>query len=321
MRKTFSVTLLLLVLLTPHAPVLAWGDIGHMVVAQIAFTRLNDKARRRITELFEPNDQMPARRRGLVYFCEQTYTPVSIANWMDDMRDDSMHDDLKDWHHMNRSPLVIDGLDIAPEPSRNDVLNRIEFAIAEIRDKQAAADDGRYDLKDKQLAELLGYLYHMVGDVHQPLHTTTRYSNLNPAGDLGGNRFFVSVPDNPNIKNLHSFWDAAGGLFGSKFVKRPLEADGKQAIGDFASNITTQFKHDDPQQADWKKLDPTVWVRESNDLAKSFAFARIVEAPKNKPPVVPGGEYTKEAQKIAARRIAFAGYRLGETLNNLLGQP
>jgi hypothetical protein len=319
MRKTFSVTLLLLALLAPQSPVYAWGDTGHMVVAQIALNRLNAKARKRVIELLVPNTDM-RDRRGLVYFCNRTYDPVTIANWMDDMRDDSLHDDLKEWHHMNRSPLVVDNLTITPEPPRKDVQERLEFFIEELKQKQAAANDGRYDARDKELAEVLGYLYHLVGDIHQPLHTTTQYSNAHKRGNLGGNLFLVRVPGT-NVKNLHSFWDGAGGLFGSGFIGRPLDEEGSQAISDFANAITQQYKADDPQQADWKKLEPADWARESNEISKGFVYKQITEAPANALAVIPSAPYTEEAQKISARRIAFAGYRLGELLNNILGQP
>ncbi len=57
--------------------------------------------------------------------------------------------------------------------------------------------------------QALVMLTHLVGDVHQPLHATSRNN------DLGGNK--VEVPNLmdamvatfPNRKNLHTFWDSA----------------------------------------------------------------------------------------------------------------
>lgn len=34
------------------------------------------------------------------------------------------------------------------------------------------------------------YLLHLVGDIHQPLHSVTMYNNTNKKGDLGG-KFLV----------------------------------------------------------------------------------------------------------------------------------
>lgn len=39
----------------------------------------------------------------------------------------------------------------------------------------------------------LANLIHFVGDVHQPLHTTTRYSHKLPHGDKGGNKVLIQV--------------------------------------------------------------------------------------------------------------------------------
>ena len=33
----------------------------------------------------------------------------------------------------------------------------------------------------------LSWLLHLVGDVHQPLHASTRVSSTDPGGDAGGN--------------------------------------------------------------------------------------------------------------------------------------
>lgn len=47
---------------------------------------------------------------------------------------------------------------------------------------------------------------HYVGDVHQPLHGSERYSEDHPSGDVGGNLFTLQTYD--GSKNLHAAWDA-----------------------------------------------------------------------------------------------------------------
>lgn len=49
-------------------------------------------------------------------------------------------------------------------------------------------------------------LIHYVGDVHQPLHATSRFNKDYPSGDRGGNSFHI--PSKFGAKNLHSFWDS-----------------------------------------------------------------------------------------------------------------
>jgi hypothetical protein len=47
---------------------------------------------------------------------------------------------------------------------------------------------------------------HLVGDVHQPLHATSRWTKNHPKGDKGGNKFLIKR--HKSVKNLHSLWDS-----------------------------------------------------------------------------------------------------------------
>lgn len=47
---------------------------------------------------------------------------------------------------------------------------------------------------------------HYVGDIHQPLHASTRVDSQYPNGDRGGNSFPVASKD--GIKELHAVWDS-----------------------------------------------------------------------------------------------------------------
>ena len=55
-----------------------------------------------------------------------------------------------------------------------------------------------------QAAYDLPWLEHLVGDVHQPLHLTSRFLRSQPKGDEGGNFVFVEPG-----RNLHALWDDA----------------------------------------------------------------------------------------------------------------
>lgn len=52
---------------------------------------------------------------------------------------------------------------------------------------------------------LFRFLVHLVGDIHQPLHTVSLWDNQFPKGDQGGNLFAISFQ---NISNLHALWDS-----------------------------------------------------------------------------------------------------------------
>jgi len=67
------------------------------------------------------------------------------------------------------------------------------------------------------------YLVHIVGDIHQPLHSVSLFNSTFPSGDRGGNSLKITLL-NTTVQNLHSFWDA--GAFriqnDSWFIVRPM---------------------------------------------------------------------------------------------------
>ena len=297
-------------LLGAHASALAWHDTGHMIAAQITYLRLTPAAKARVDALLVT----PQGRRPLIFLCagyytpetcEKTYDPVEIAVWMDDFRGDSLNDSYAPWHYIDFRP-IFDGIpersNVGPEPEN--VLSRINWAVNTLRKGTAS---NRTD------AETLGFLYHLAGDVHQPLHAATRYSAANPNGDAGGNGFRIKMPPEARISNLHAFWDSAAGQFGFQSPKRPLDQAGKDRILSLAQGIMKEF----PEEAvpEWKDLDPHTWVVESNTLARQVVYRNITEGE------TPSKAYTDGAQRLSRRRMALAGYRLAGVLNALFVPP
>jgi hypothetical protein len=282
----------------------AWHDTGHMVVAQIAYLRLTPAAKARVDALLIP---APNRRPWIhlcaggyrAETCEKTYDPITIAVWMDDFRGDSLNESYAPWHYINFRP-VFDGI---PEASNvvadpENVLARINWAVNTLA---RSPNNGRRE------AETLGFLYHLVGDVHQPLHATTRYSAAQPEGDAGGNGFRILTADG-RTSNLHSFWDGAAGTFGADdpYPRRALDQAGRDRILALANELV---KENPADAVDWKDLDPHTWVVESNTLARQLAYSGIREGE------APNAAYTERAQKLSRKRIAIAGYRLAAVLN------
>ena len=52
----------------------------------------------------------------------------------------------------------------------------------------------------------LRLLIHYVGDIHQPLHCSSRYDKTHPNGDRGGNLF--ELPYHYGSDDLHGVWDS-----------------------------------------------------------------------------------------------------------------
>lgn len=306
MRLFGRLFILAALLLAAHTSAFAWHDTGHMLVAQIAYLRLTPAAKAKVDSLFVT----PQGKRPLVYLCagyytpetcEKTYDPVTIAVWMDDFRGDSLNDPYAQWHYID-----IPFFDGVPEraddgPDTENALARINWAISSLKHGTTG--------KEKTDAELVGFLFHLVGDVHQPLHAAARVTPAHPEGDQGGNLFKIQMPPEAHISNLHSFWDAAGGAFGFTSPKRPLDQASRERIRSIAEEIMKEYPADSMPES--KDLDPHTWVMESNALARQSVYANIKEGE------TPSKTYTDEAQRISRKRLALAGYRLAGVLNML----
>lgn len=306
MRLTCRVLIILALLLMTPASALAWHDVGHMVVAQVAYLRLTPAAKARVDSLLvTPPGKRPLITLCAGYYtpetCEKTYDPVQIAVWMDDFRGDTLNSTYDMWHYIDFKPIwdgIPERTNVGAEPEN--VLSRINWAINVLRKGTGS---------NKTDAETLGFLEHLVGDVHQPLHTATRYSASNPNGDAGGNGFKIQIPGETRPSSLHFFWDSAAGQYGPVALKRPLDEAGKARI----LSLAEAAMKENPAESmpEWKDLDPHTWVVESNTLAREVVYKNINEGGE------PSKAYTDAAQKLSRKRLALAGYRLAGVLNAL----
>lgn len=90
------------------------------------------------------------------------------------------------------------------------------------------------DTKEGEVSWALGngfnlrFLIHYVGDVHQPLHATSRYTQDYPNGDAGGNLY--PLADMGNIDELHALWDSVIFKYYDD-IKQPLSDDDWNFLG------------------------------------------------------------------------------------------
>jgi hypothetical protein len=162
---------------------------------------------------------------------------------------------------------------------------------------------------DADKAVMICWLFHEVGDIHQPLHSTALSSvSLFPKGDRGGNSIKTD-----QRQNLYSLWD--------QFL-------GKEASFRTARNKAITFVNDPNESklglAATKQLDEKIWLLESHKLAESTVYdAELVGylrgyADKTEaPPITLTQRYLKEGGAAAEQRIIQAGYRLGAVLKQV----
>lgn len=252
----------------------SWNAMGHQLVAQIAYDNLNPQAKKKCTYYHQQINK--------VYHAGNF---VAAATWLDVIRKNDNH-----WYdslHYIDIPFSNDATSLPPT-ERINALWGINNAIAVLVSPKATASDKGLSLR---------ILTHVVGDIHQPLHTAALISQALPKGDLGGNLF--PLGKNYAGANLHSYWDnGAGALLGKRKKKqilikaRQLEAKWSCAPANHQS-------------------DPEQWVKESHQLAITAVYQL-------KPGSVPSKNYRFKAQQITEKQIHTAGCRLAALLNKHL---
>jgi len=325
---------ILLGITAASTPAFAWNDEGHMAVAYLAYQRLQPATRNRVDALLALNPYYSRWSAAIPAGTSEADTKMAIfmiaATWPDQLRNDPTYNDdgsnggntpagpestqnigysdhlrHKYWHFID-IPFSQDGSPLPPVPAPN--------AQTQIAAFRKTLRSGRPDnVKSYDLA----WLEHLEGDVHQPLHAIMRVSAGMLAGDAGGN--LVALCSSPCSESLHLFWDR---LVGSQSVlPQSLPAtESSYAQPDLWREIQSALAaakalpNADPRQVQQTK--ESVWVRESFDYARRYVYV---------PPIGNGAgpftvtqEYLETARDLAKKRIALAGARLANLLNNEL---
>ena len=282
-----AIGLLGIMLCTP-ALSLGWGAGGHMMVASIAFKRLNPHAKAKAMALL-------ARPINPAAVTAKSQDFVNAAHWADDLRPFAEFDSFKPLHFIDK-PFSTDGTPLPSDlPEADNIVKALEDNVNILK---TSTD------KDAQ-AQALRFIIHFVGDIHQPLHSATRVSSALPEGDRGGNSVSIKVAG--KTTNLHSYWDGGIGSFpktGANFAPPPLSQIPAAAATAMAGNPATdpKLKLNDP-------FNFAAWADESFALAKSTAYKGMKNG------VTPSASYNTKALKVARQRVAWGGYRLAALLN------
>lgn len=311
-------------------PARAWDDVGHMAIATIAWRHLTPEARARAVALLrgappdaglaqlQPNTGSPEARDFALF--------VRAATWPDLVRDRRDYARYQAYHHAtwhylsaywrtgaDGRPETVTGL---PVDSQN-VAERIPVLYRLTADPAARAESR---------AVALAWVLHLVGDVHQPLHTVSRVTPEHPDGDRGGNLVKLAST------NLHAVWDDLFDV--ARAERRPGDPRGRRSArarsaggagGDAgtdaklarAERVADALEAATPMAGVLARVTEarvTAWVAEGTRLAETVAYP---------PELVDGGPvpagYRDRARAAASPQAALAGYRLASALNAALG--
>ncbi len=305
MRKWFGVAFGVACLLIPTTG-RAWWDMGHMTVAAVAYDRLEPAVRERVGALLRLNPDFETWVSGLPADQRDRAAFVHAATWADDIkrsnnyqRESIAHDGANAaanigyadhlahdyWHYVDL-PFSAGAPGHAPDAPN--ALTQIE-AFKKTLGSGASDDVKSYDLV---------WLLHLVGDVHQPLHATSRFSRALPKGDQGGNKETVCLAFTCGAK-LHAYWD---GLLGDRGGPADAEA--------LAATLPA------PDATAAAVEDPATWVRESEQLAEKFVYTGPIGDGAG--PFALTDAYQADAKRVAQQQVALAGARLARLIDAAL---
>ena len=319
LKKTLGITCLITIVfgLVPHS-IYGWNNTGHMLVARIAWENLDPDVRSKVIELLMqapedaclrqlfPNDSRPLEVRQRQFF-------ISAATWPDIVRprDDSDHRVCTKYH---RSQWHFDdhfwsGISGDPNNPPKDV-STIPLAEVNAAERIKIFRDAiTSNLPAPDRAMKLAWILHLVGDIHQPLHTSGHVTSLasEKNGDRGGNTFKLGFGD--NAPKLHSYWDG--------IVDRGAPRKSNETFSKYIERLNTGFQTQFPKTTFTSTLKPgqiDEWVIESLTLAKENAYPRTLK--RNH---FPKPAYQDRCFDVSSESISKAGYRLAELLNHAFG--
>lgn len=292
---------------------LAWNGTGHQIVARIAWDNMTETARQNLVKLLLQapanaclRDLFPTtgdiQQRPREFF-------VRVATWPDVIRPKDSHDTRpctqfhqRDWHFVDHFWKGISGSPTTPPTDLPKPIAPVN-AVERLLFLRAASINPELPAKNRAMD--VAWLMHLVGDIHQPLHTSGRVTQFpnEQDGDGGGNDFKLT----PEL-SLHSYWDG--------IVDRARPKPAQESFPLYIERVANEFEQANPKSG-FTQLLPNQfdkWALESLGNAKSSAYPQ--ELQRNQ---MPDANYQGTAFRIAKLEIAEAGYRLADLLNCLFG--
>jgi hypothetical protein len=309
------ISAIFLIILT--APVFSWDDVGHKISAYIAWQRMSPTARENVIKILRaaPEDSQlatfyvsygaePEETRKREYF-------MLVATWADIIRDRAFDTRYKNYHKSNWHYADTFWKQVNGKVERLSGFEEGGQAVVKLTEFDKLIHDASAGNKDKAIA--IAWIMHLIGDLHQPLHTSARVTDLEPKGDQGGNLFLLTPQGTPREKqeNLHWFWDS--------IVVRNVPLKGEMCERDYLEPLAQKFMKKYPFSAEQAHLNLSNYEALQQE---TFAFnATDVFSPDLVRFQTPSEKYKKNAFSVAEKQLAMAGYRMGELFNAVFGAP
>ena len=298
MKKLFFLPILLFFAISASA----WHDNGHMTGGAVAYYYLKAHHPATLKKVLatlkmHPWYKLPVWTDRLKNLNEEQ-TDVALfmlaSTYPDDIKDSTDMPNgkvMRTWHYVDYPYMPAphpDTLHPVPSPNAQEVITRLLKALP-------AEADGPDRAKNDC------WLFHLIEDIHQPLHTVELLDSAHAKGDAGGNGTYIMVNGAP-VK-LHTFWD---GLVKGTMADIPAHA---QAL------LAETRYHDKNLPELTQNPGPDAWItKEGMEYAQTAVYkGGTVNGTKLKPTTV-SPEYITEAQALGEKRVVLSGIRLAKLL-------
>ena len=263
MKNSIKKTILLAAFFYLPVSGFSWGALGHRIVGQIADSYLTKQARREIYKILG-NESL-----------------AITSTWPDFIKADSVFNYLSPWHYINLKPGLSENEVKAylANDTATDAYVKINWLADQLKNKNL-------DQQHKLL--YLRMLIHIVGDVHQPLHTGR-------PDDRGGNTIKLTWFNNPY--NLHQVWD-----------DRLIDLQ-QLSYSEYAASINFTTKE---QRKQWQAEPVSEWIWQSYQLVEGI-YAGVKQDDKL------GYPYNYKYIGILNQQLLKGGVHLAGLLNEIFG--
>jgi len=234
-------------------PVYSWGPTGHKLVALIARSQLDDKVVENVNYFL----------KGMSW--------EDAACWMDQVKNEPKYDYMKTWHYVN---FPKDKTYVVTKEFN--VITRLEYCLRMLEYKTYQTED--------VLHETLKLLFHLIADLHQPLHCA--YEEDRSGNDI---KIYMIAKET----NLHKLWDSD--IIENK--RMDMWHCAKALVG---------LKLSAKKRADIEKINVMVWMNETRALLPS-----VYATNGNKVDL----RYIDESATLIEIQLMKAGLRLAAVLN------
>jgi hypothetical protein len=252
-------------------PALAWNIPGHMLSAAIAFQVLREESPKSIEKIKAVLEKHPwyanqwqARLQDVSIADRDLVLFMQAARWPDDIRIRDKQYHRGPWHYINW-PFKTEG-----QPANVKIQDPEPVNILTAMAENESAVKNENDAERKAIA--LAWLFHLAGDIHQPLHTAQLFTVDYPQGDRGGNEICVQVNQSGQPMDLHRFWD--GVITSSSNVTR---------LRNEATALRNRQEFQRSQLTELASTGFESWAKESFVIATTIAYqnGRLTASPRD----------------------------------------